>query len=47
MTKTSRGFGKAIDMVEHWGTYAGDYFKEKHDLKGDIALLKALRGEEG
>ena len=32
---------EAIDMVEWWGAYASDYFKDKHNLAGDIAELRA------
>ena len=31
----------AIECVEHWGDYANQYFKEKHDLAGDVARLRA------
>jgi hypothetical protein len=31
----------AIDSVEFWAAYASDYFKEKHDLVGEIARLSA------
>lgn len=33
--------GDAIDSVEAWAAYASDYFKEKHDLNGEIASLRA------
>jgi len=26
----------AADAIEHWGAYAPDYFKTKHDLQADI-----------
>lgn len=26
----------AREDVEHWGGYAGEYFREKHDLDGDL-----------
>ena len=31
----------AIECVDHWGDYANQYFKEKHDLAGDVARLRA------
>lgn len=31
----------AAEEVGFWGSYAGDYFKEKHDLDGCIAEIKA------
>ena len=31
----------AIEMVEHWGGYASDYFRDKHDLAGDLSRLRA------
>jgi hypothetical protein len=48
---------ESIEMVGDWGDYAPDYFKQKHDLAGDIARVKAKlarildnspeRGEKG
>ena len=32
---------EAIECVDFWGSYASDYFKEKHDLAGEIARLTA------
>jgi hypothetical protein len=31
----------AVEMIEFWSGYASDYFKEKHDLDGDIAKVRA------
>ena len=37
----------AIECIEDWGAYADDYFKEKWDLKGDIARARrALEGND-
>lgn len=36
------GLRDAILCVESWAGYASDYFREKHDLKGDIARLRAM-----
>ena len=33
----------AIDTVDFWAAYASDYFKDKHDLEGDLARLRAAR----
>jgi len=30
----------AHDDVLDWGAYAGDYFKDKHDLEGCVARIK-------
>lgn len=27
---------EAADDIESWGAYAGEYFQEKHDLKGSV-----------
>jgi len=32
---------EAIESVEEWSAYASDYFKEKHDLEGDLSRLRA------
>lgn len=29
----------AMEDVEHWGAYAGEYFQDKHDLDGDLARI--------
>lgn len=31
----------AIDCVQAWSSYASDYFKDKHDLEGDLTRLNA------
>lgn len=31
---------EAIDEIEGWGAYAGDYFQEKWDLGGTVARLR-------
>ena len=31
----------AIEAVEFWSGYASDYFKDKHDLAGDMIRLHA------
>jgi hypothetical protein len=38
---------EAIEDIEHWGGYAGEYFQDKWDLKGSIAKARAaLAGEK-
>ena len=32
---------EATDDIEAWGSYAGDYFKMKHDLAGTLAKYRA------
>jgi len=29
-------------MIQDWAGYASDYFKEKHNLTGDLAEIQAL-----
>jgi hypothetical protein len=36
----------AREDVAHWGNYASDYFKEKHDLDGDLARIDATLAKE-
>ena len=37
----------AIECVVDWSGYASDYFKDKHDLSGDLERLRAaLSGKE-
>ena len=31
---------EAADEIEHWGSYASDYFQEKHGLDADIAKYR-------
>jgi len=31
----------ATDAIEHWGTYATDYFQKKWDLQSDINAARA------
>ena len=37
----------AIESIEHWASYASDYFREKHDLTGDLQNLRSALGEMG
>ncbi len=37
---------EAREDVAHWGGYASDYFKEKHDLGGDLARIDAALAKE-
>jgi predicted nucleic acid-binding Zn-ribbon protein len=37
---------EATEMVEHWGGYASDYFREKWDLEGDLTKLRAAIAAE-
>ena len=32
---------EAIDEIESWGAYASEYFRDKHDLTGTVADLRA------
>jgi hypothetical protein len=31
---------EAADDLEMWGAYAGEYFREKWDLAGDVARIR-------
>ncbi len=31
----------ATDAIEHWGSYASDYFQQKWDLQSDINAARA------
>ena len=33
---------EAYAAIEFWGSYASEYFKEKHDLAGDMAKASDL-----
>jgi acyl-CoA reductase-like NAD-dependent aldehyde dehydrogenase len=35
----------AIECIEHWAAYAGDYFRNKHDLDGDLARFRTALAE--
>ena len=35
--------GEAIESIEDWGAYISDYFRDKHDLRGDIARLTGIK----
>jgi chromosome segregation ATPase len=37
---------EAREDVVHWAGYASDYFKEKHDLAGDLARIDAALAKE-
>lgn len=37
----------AIESVESWAAYAGDYFRKKHDLAGNLAELRAALNPGG
>jgi hypothetical protein len=37
---------EAIEDIQHWGGYAGEYFQDKWDLKGNIAKHRAALGEK-
>ena len=36
----------AIEAIEAWGSYASDYFKDKHDFDGDVARARAALEDE-
>lgn len=36
---------EAAEDIEDWGSYAPDFFQEKHNLAGDIAKYRAIIAE--
>ena len=36
---------EALDDVEHWASYASDYFRYKWHLDEDLARYRAIRDE--
>ncbi len=40
LTKAAADLDEAREDVEGWAAYAGEYFREKHDLAGDLARIK-------
>jgi hypothetical protein len=36
---------RAREMVSDWGAYAPEYFKQKHNLAGDLAWLDGRIGK--
>jgi hypothetical protein len=41
MTTLSAELREAIEVIEGWSVYAPNYFKEKHNLQGDLDRLHA------
>lgn len=39
LNEASDALDAAMEDVEHWGGYAGEYFQDKHDLDGDLARI--------
>lgn len=39
---------EAADCIASWGSYASEYFQEKHDLEGDVRRFRegAVNGAE-
>jgi len=37
---------EAIDAIEGWAGYASDYFRDKHDLAGDLSRARAALGDK-
>lgn len=42
----AKALADAIECVESWSAYASDYYREKHDLAGDLARLRAALPKE-
>jgi hypothetical protein len=41
VARLTEALKEARELVESWAGYAPDYFREKHDLDGDLARLDA------
>ncbi len=41
LEEAEKALKDARECVEDWAGYAGDYFREKHDLDGDLARIDA------
>ena len=37
-----QGYKEAVQDIEGWAAYASDYFKEKHDLAGDLKVHRNI-----
>jgi uncharacterized small protein (DUF1192 family) len=44
--KLAEALREARDAIEDWAGYASDYFREKHDLAGDLAKIDAALEQE-
>lgn len=40
--RLERGYTECLEDLQHWASYASDYFQEKWDLAGDIAKHAAI-----
>ena len=38
---------RAREDMEHWGQYADQYFRDKHDLAADLAAIDVALASEG
>lgn len=38
--KIAEQLTEAADMIEEWGSYASAYFREKHNLSGDVLKIR-------
>lgn len=38
--RLQEALAEAIEEIEDWGSYASEYFQEKHDLKGRVNKLR-------
>ena len=50
IAKLENLLSEAADDIEGWGSYAGEYFQQKHDMAGDVARYRTAvapqKGEE-
>ena len=45
LAKAAADLDKAHEYLEDWGLYVGEYFREKHDLTGDLTHIKQCADE--
>lgn len=43
--KLAKALEEAVEDIEAWAAYASDYFKDKHDLEGDLSGHRATLAE--
>ena len=42
LERVEKALEGAAEDIEHWGSYAGAYIQDKHDLKGDIEAVRSV-----
>lgn len=42
IAELEKALREAIEGIENWATYSSDYFREKHDLEGELKRLRSV-----